>query len=141
MRRWREEGEYRTAGTARCRHDRLHRSRSHRPRRDVAGPHDPYVAVEALATLADAGVPLLPAILLDEADAVIRHAPSTHTDHVSFIERFTRRADLADVVAGEDVVSFVLCGLPDKASSEVAAGVAHLGAATVSVDHQYGGTA
>lgn len=83
--------------------------------------------------------PCVNVVAVDESDAVIGYSPSTHADHVTFIERFTRRADVVDVVVAEDVVPFVLCGLPCEALSEVAAGVAHLAAGTVSIDHQYGG--
>jgi hypothetical protein len=74
-----------------------------------------------------------------EVDAYLGPHPSTHPDHARFIEAWSRRADLVEVVATHDVLSFGVCGAPLESIRPIAEAVASTGTAAITADLQYGG--
>jgi hydroxymethylpyrimidine pyrophosphatase-like HAD family hydrolase len=101
-------------------------------------PTDDGVAI--LDAFATAGVePCVNVVSPDDVDAVIGPNPSSDAEYLAFIGPWSRRGELADVVASGDVLSFTVYGVPLEVVEPVAGAVSAWGVATVAHDHQFGG--
>jgi hydroxymethylpyrimidine pyrophosphatase-like HAD family hydrolase len=97
------------------------------------------VAVAVLDVFGQHGVePCIGVLAADERDARLGPRPSSHPGHIAYLSDWSRRADLAAVVADEVVQSFSVCGVARELVQPIADALIPLAAPIVTWDATYG---